>query len=141
MPASGVKVRLKRDWRSVRQGRPGHRFVDHYERSVRSRDRRGNLARVIGFSVALLAFGIGVVLSVIPGPAIPFFLIAGALLAGEFRFAARFMDWLELRLRAIFQWARKHWRRLPRFARLLLALLGTAVSISSAWLLHRWLSD
>ena len=141
MPVPGAKVRLKRNWRSVRQGKPGHRFVDHYERSARTRGRGGTLARVLGLSLAILALAIGVVLSVIPGPAIPFFLVAGALLASEFRFAARFMDGLELRLRAIFAWGLEHWKRLPGFARIVLAILSLAASAGSAWLLYRWLVD
>jgi hypothetical protein len=89
----------------------------------------------------VLALAIGILLAVIPGPAIPFFFVAGALLASEFRFAARFMDWLELRLRAVLGWARRHWRRLPGWARVFLVLAGASASAGSAWLLHRWWSN
>jgi hypothetical protein len=41
MPAAGLKVQLQRNWRAVRQGQPGRRFLDHYERSVRARSRGG----------------------------------------------------------------------------------------------------
>lgn len=140
MPAAGVKVQLKRNWRSVRQGRPGHRFVDHYDRAVRARSRSGTVVRVVGIGLAVLALAIGVLLAVIPGPAIPFFLVAGALLASEFRPVARLMDWWEVRLRALASWGRKHWERLPTAGRVALTIAGAAASAGSAWLLYHWLS-
>ena len=129
--------RFREHWREIKRGRPGHRFQARYANS-RQRKRQARVAHRIIFLVAgLLAFAIGGLLAVFPGPAIPFFFLGGALLATESRVMARVMDWSELRLRAVAAWARKHWRRLPGFARIVLIILGACCSAASGYLAFR----
>jgi len=136
MPAVGIKERLKRNWKQVRASRPGHRFQDQFERA-HAAGRGSTPARVLRISIALLALTIAGVLSVIPGPAIPFFFVAGALLASESRLIARFMDWIEVKVRAVFDWVHRHWRRLSLVPRVALVILAAGLSMSSAVLLYR----
>jgi hypothetical protein len=70
--------------------------------------------RFLRLLVALGSIVVGIVLTVIPGPAILFFLIAGSLLSTESLFVARWLDWSELKLRAGWSWSQRHWRKLSR---------------------------
>lgn len=92
---------------------------------------------MLRISIALLALTIAGVLSVIPGPAIIFFFVAGALLASESRLIARLMDWIEVKVRVIFDWAHRHWRRLSLVPRIVLMLVATSASVGSALFFYR----
>src|SRR5688572_13358785 len=93
--ASATK-NMKRTLREVKHARPGHRFQEYHDRTKRSNSKGSPLARAVRISLAMVAFTLGAVLVVIPGPAIPFFFLAAALLATESRLVARFMDWSEV---------------------------------------------
>ncbi|MES2691949.1 MAG: hypothetical protein V4773_00660 [Verrucomicrobiota bacterium] len=128
-------------WRGLKHGRPGHRFQDHYERSRREEKKSGHawlrIAIFIGGAVCLV---IGGVLTVIPGPAIPFFFLAGGLFATESRIIARGMDWAEVRSRKMAAWAKKHWKRLPKAARVVLTVIGAACSAGLTYLTYRMMA-
>jgi hypothetical protein len=47
---------------------------------------------------------------------------------------ARFMDWCEVQLRKIVAWAKRHWRRLPTAARVILIICGACCSAATAYL-------
>ena len=96
---------LKQHLQDLQRGRPGHRFQDHYEHEKHGAGGRGSSGRVWRLALGIAAVVIGVVLCVIPGPGLPFIFIGGGLLAAESRVAARVMDWLELRVRAVWRWA------------------------------------
>jgi hypothetical protein len=123
----------------VRDARPGHRFQEFHDRTKRAGQRGNPIWRVLRISLAMVAFTIGVVLVVIPGPAIPFFFVAAALLATESKVVAKGMDWLELRLRVIWDWGQKHWRRLPKVARVVLLVLMAGMSATGAFLTYRFI--
>ena len=102
--------RLKALWKRVRKLPPGKRFQSiHREQRNRSR-----AAKAAFFGIALLSFAGGVVLMFIPGPAVLFFALAGALLATQSRWVARRLDQGEVwSRRAVASW-RKWWRRRRR---------------------------
>ena len=91
------------------------------------------LMRIARFVVAAFAIAVGVVLAFLPGPAVLFFLLAGGLLASEWLWVARFLDWLELRLRELGEFGRRIWRRLPTLARAAVVVLGVGLSAASTW--------
>jgi hypothetical protein len=125
---------LRAHWRDLKRGRPGHRFQDRYERA-RKTTRQSGRARRIGLAAGgIVCVLIGLVLSVIPGPAIPFFLLGGAMLATESRRIARFMDWSEVRLRKLAAWAKRRWRKFPTVARVLLIIIGAGGLGATAYL-------
>jgi hypothetical protein len=97
---------LKHNWR----GRPGHRFQARFDR--RTRKDASVLAHAVNITLALASFAVGVVLVVLPGPAILFFFISATLLATESRVIAALLDRLELKLRAGFGWSRRAWAKL-----------------------------
>lgn len=108
------------------QGRPGHRFQDRYERAQKQKSGSG-LRRIVNLSLAAVAFVVGVILLVIPGPGLPIIVVGGALLASESRWAARSMDWAELKLRALAKRARKWWKHLSTPA--MVSVVGAAACV------------
>jgi hypothetical protein len=129
---------LRQRWHALTGGSPGRRFEDRYEaaRAVRlSGGWKQRLGRALRFVIAVFAFGVGLVLAVMPGPAILFFLLSGSLLAMESRGLARILDRIEVRLRALWQWSRKVWSKLPVWGRVglmvLLAVAGAAGTYAS----------
>lgn len=118
--------RLKRQWAALQRARPGRRFEERYEAAQRKENRASFLARVVRFTIATAALAVGVVLVFIPGPAVLFFAIAGALLASESRGVARFLDWSEVKIRAVLRWAQRTWKRLPMVGKVAVAIMGAA---------------
>lgn len=128
-------------WRDLQRGRPGHRFQDRYERAKRERRKGGNpWQRIVTLTAGIVCLAIGVVLAVIPGPAIPFFFLAGGLFGTESRLIARLMDWIEVRARKFAAWARRHWRPLPRAAKVALMVVGACCSAGMAYLSYRMMT-
>ena len=124
-------------WRELRRGKPGRRFQARYENARRAKQGSGTMQRVLLIAVAVVLLVIGGFLAVFPGPAIPFFLLAGGLLATESRLIARFMDWCEVQLRRFLTWGKRHWRRLPKAARIGLLVMGAACSTTVAYMSYR----
>jgi len=127
----------KQRWLALTDGTPGRRFEDRYvaaRKARRSGDWGHRLTRLLGLAVALVSFGIGVILAFIPGPAIVFFLLTGSLLAAESRSLARLMDWGEVRLRAMGRWGRRHWRQMPAAGRVGIVVFLISLTAASAYL-------
>ncbi len=128
---------LRGHWEALKRGKPGHRFQSRYERARRSEHKAGAVQRIAMLVGGIVCLVIGALLVVFPGPALPFFFLAGGLMATESRMIARFMDWSELRLRKVASWGKRHWRRLPAAARVILAILGFCCSGATAYLSYR----
>lgn len=98
--------KIKQEFREVRAGVPGCRFLDHYQRTRRKEGARGSSWRTAGYVAAgLVLIVCGLLLSLPPG--VPGFLlwIPGlALLAARFKGLAMLLDRLEA-------WGRRTWRR------------------------------
>ena len=139
--AATMPVSVRKYWRELQQGRPGHRFQSRYERTRRAEHRSGAGLRILLVVLAFVLIAIGVILLVIPGPGIPFLLLGGGLLATESQSVARFMDWCEVRGRRVAAWGARHWKRLPVPARVVLMFLGTCCSAATAYVAYRVVSD
>lgn len=138
MTTPGFADSVRTYWRDLKRGQPGHRFQDRYERAKRERRKGGNhWRRIVMFTAGIVCLAIGVVLSVIPGPAIPFFFLAGGLFGTESRLIARFMDWIEVRARKLAAWAKRHWHPLPRTAKIVLMIVGACCSAGMAYLSYK----
>jgi hypothetical protein len=120
-----------RRWRSLAAGTPGRRFRDRYHRNRRSRHQHwaGRLVRWVAAAVLLV---VGLILTVIPGPAIPLLLLAGALLATDSLWLSKALDRLEVVARKFLRPVARFWLRLPVYGRILLALLTTTISIATS---------
>jgi hypothetical protein len=101
-----VLDRLKATWKRLRELAPGERFQTLH----REHGDKSPAAKAALFAFAFAAFAAGLVLVFIPGPAILFFAVAGALLAAQSRWVARRLDAGEV-------WGRKLVRSFRRRAR------------------------
>lgn len=136
--AAIMQFHFREHWRELRRGRPGRRFQARYERAHEQK-RAGMGERIVLAAVAVVFLAIGIFLSVVPGPALPFFFLAGGLLATESLWVARFMDWSEVKLRVIVAWLKRVWRRLPVAGRIALSVFGTCCSAATAYLGYKLL--
>ena len=135
--AATLSFHLRKHWRELQRGRPGHRFQARYERARQAQHRSGVATRIVLIALALGSLAIGAVLSVIPGPAIPFFFLGGGLLAGESRPIARFMDGCEVVGRRLVAWGKRQWKRLPLAGRIVVLMIGGCCSMATAYLSYR----
>jgi hypothetical protein len=110
---------LRSEWRILRRAAPGRRFQESYAASRRHPDHGTFVRRAVRVGLAVIAMAIGVVLIFLPGPAVLFFAITGALLATESLTVARMLDWVELRLRAVAHWLVRRWRAMSGLQRVL----------------------
>lgn len=123
--------RLKQAWGEFKRSRPGRRFQELYERRRRSRHAGAKRAFFIAGGLLTVAAGV----TSFPVPFVPseLLIIAGlGIFAQGAGRAARILDWVELRLRGPLLWVWEFWSPLPRWGKVLLGALWTAL-ISMAW--------
>jgi hypothetical protein len=102
-----VLGRLQALWKRVRKLPPGVRFQSIH----REQRNRSPAVKAALFGIALLSFAGGLVLLFIPGPAVLFFALAGALLATQSIWVARRLDqgevWGRKAVASVRRWRRK----------------------------------
>lgn len=131
---------LKREWSALKRGRPGHRFQTRFESAKKARktaDLAHQAGRLVRLVMALAMIAIGVVLVFIPGPAILFFFVGGGLLASESRLIARFLDWSEVRGRALWNWSKRHWKALPGWGKVVVPVTAMCFVLAGSFFVLR----
>ena len=119
---------FREHWRELKAGRPGSRFQECYAHARQQHGRCGLAQRIMLILVATIFLAIALVLTLAPGPAFVFFILAGALLATESLVVARFMDACEVKVRRIGAWGNRLWRRLTRAAQVaVITLVGCGI--------------
>jgi len=95
--AAQLLINLKKTWRELKRGEPGHRFQSRYERRASSGGAR-KWALIAAGAVLML---LGIIFLPLPGPGL-LIIAAGALLVAEESLsAARALDWLEQQARRV----------------------------------------
>lgn len=116
---------LRTDLRLLRDDEPGQRFVRRYDRH-RGSSRAGRITRaILGFILAVA----GVLMLVLPGPAIVVIPLGLAMVGGEVEFGARFLDRAELWLRRHGRTLRERWHRSRH--KTLIAVIGAIVALAA----------
>lgn len=105
--------RLKTLWKKIRKLPPGERFQSIH----RDQKNQSRVVKAALLGIALLSFAGGVVLMFIPGPAVLFFALTGALLATQSLWVARQLDHGEVWGRSTAASWRRWWRRRQRAGR------------------------
>ena len=98
---------IKALWTRLARLEPGRRF-ETFHREQRSKPAA---VKVAFFVAAFACLAAGVVFALIPGPAILFFALGGALLATQSLWVARWLDRGEARVRSTLASVRDWWRR------------------------------
>ncbi|WP_028080390.1 hypothetical protein [Solimonas soli] len=91
---------LRDSWRFLRSAPAGERFSRYHAR--RREGRRHAWAGALRLAGGVLTVALGIVLMPAPGPGTLIAAAGAALIAGESRGFAAFLDRLELRLRVLF---------------------------------------
>jgi hypothetical protein len=128
---------LSKKFHLFHEGTPGRRFRDQYQRNHRSKAAKSLFKKILRWIGAVAAFSVGVVLSVIPGPAIPFFLLAGGLLATDWLWMAKLLDWIEVRARRLWAHLHKYWQTLSLPGRIFFILLGGCFSALTTYTFYQ----
>jgi hypothetical protein len=102
-----VLGRLETLWKRLRKLPPGERFQSIH----REQRNRSPAVKAALFGIALVSFAGGLVLMFIPGPAVLFFALAGALLATQSLWVARRLDqgevWGRRAIASVRRWRRR----------------------------------
>ncbi len=123
---------IKRAWRQLKRGKPGRRFCDQYEAHQKS--RRPAWVRPVWIAAGTALLALGIIALPAPGPGFLVIGLGGAMIARESRVAAGALDWIELRLRDAWAWAKDAWARSPWPVKLLTILLGAAMAVAAGGL-------
>jgi hypothetical protein len=97
---------MKKALQRLKKHEPGERFGAFY----REQKDKPFWVKVAFFGLAFVSFAVGVVLAFIPGPAVLFFALTGALLSTQSRFVARTLDKTEVWARKAFASVRAWWK-------------------------------
>lgn len=133
--------RVKQHWTRLMRGSPGRRFVERYKRAHRPRGRAGLAWRILRFGGGLVLLVFGLVEIVLPGPAVLFLFLGGALLATESYAVARLMDGSELLARGVWRRWRVFWRGRTRRTRTLVTAFLAGGGLATSYVLYQALAD
>ena len=115
----------------LRDGEPGSRFQDHYKK--RQEERRSPLRRWLFLGGGTMIILAGIFFLPAPGPGFLIIFLGGGLVAQESLIAARALDWTEVRLRAVADWALRIWHRSSTLVRTLIVIVALAVAGAAAY--------
>jgi hypothetical protein len=93
------------------QGPSGQRFQDRYWRHREKRHHRPMAVRIALLTLGAVLAVLGFLMLILPGPGILCLALAGGLFASESLRIARFLDWIDARLRAAWKRVRERWGR------------------------------
>jgi uncharacterized protein (TIGR02611 family) len=117
---------LKQYWQELKRGTPGKRFQQQYKKRHQSGGNPWRKALFLGGGALVIVAGIFFLPA--PGPGWAIIFIGGGLLAQESKHAAKTLDWVELRLRAVVDWALSVWKRASTPLRAGIVALGLVVA-------------
>lgn len=127
---------MKQAWREFTESTPGERFKERYRR--RRQSEQGHIIwRIFLITLgAIVALG-SLILAPLPGPGWGTVFVGLMILAGEVLPAARFLDWLEVRLRKFVPFVQRVWRAsaLGKVVVVLVAALCVAAVVEAVYLL------
>lgn len=129
---------MRQSWQDFESSRPGRRFRNRYDRRQRQSRSRLSPSRLLyvigGFLLVVASLFLG------PAPGFGFgtAFIGLGLLASEFQFIARFLDWAEVRLRSLGRELRDIWRTLPLALQAVVVLVAAILTVALLYGLY-WL--
>ncbi len=122
-----VSNQIERGLSEFRRYPPGERFQARFHR--REGRRSGPTMRLLLMTGGILLALVGVLMLAMPGPGLLAFLIGVSVVAQESLTAARMLDWLELRIRAVGCRMLSRWQKSSQGARLMAVLSALAVLV------------
>ena len=132
--AAAVIEGIKSRWHSLKEGEPGKRFCQEYERRNRERGGKRNILMLAAGAIVLAA---GIFFLPAPGPGILIVALGGGMIAQESRFAARMLDKTELLGRSVVTWALGVWKKAPLAGKIAIVVVSAAVTAAAVFLAYR----
>ena len=130
-------ARMKQSWQDFEESKPGSRFRDRYYKRQQNRRSRLSPSRLLYVVGGLLLVVASLFLGPAPGFGFGTAFIGLALLASEFRFMARLLDWSEVRLRRLGRELRDVWRTLPLVFRAVIVLVALILVVALLYGLYK----
>ncbi|CAN5873310.1 hypothetical protein BH23ACT11_BH23ACT11_31150 [soil metagenome] len=115
--------------KEFRSSEPGNRFKQRYRRRQESESGWTDPRRLFNVIVGVILVVGSAFFGWAPGPGMLTFFIGLAMIGGEFRFAAHFLDWAEIRSRKAWRIITKLWHSSAGGKALVLASALITVSI------------
>lgn len=106
----GMLKRVKEYWTELKRGVPGSRFEEQHD--DHRRGAQGKVGRTLRVIAGVILIPAGMFFLAVPGPGLLIMGLGAILLAREFRFAAKLLDRLELRVRPLVKRLQRLWRKL-----------------------------
>jgi Flp pilus assembly protein TadB len=98
---------LAKDWKKLRSGTPGSRFIEFYRARAARRAEGWPLERVVILALGVALFVGGLAIGWLPGPGGFVAVIGAALLGAESRRISKVLDYVEARLRDAWRFFRR----------------------------------
>ncbi len=92
---------MKRDWKLLKEGEPGHRFQDRYHRRRKREKSNSGYKRFFIIAFGLIIIGIGIIFLFIPGSGWVIIIVGTGFIAGESLTLAKILDVGELMIRKL----------------------------------------
>lgn len=121
---------LRKHWRQFKEDEPGQRFRDRYERNQQEARGWFDIRRLTNVVVGSLLVIVSVFFGWAPGPGMLTLFIGLGMVAGEFRPAALFLDWAEVRIRKLWRIAETIWAGSSPGERALIVLVIVACVVA-----------
>jgi len=125
--------KMRSNWKSFKESRPGHRFQERYKRRQQESGGPFDPSRVLYIAVGLVLVVGSAIFGILPGPGTLTFFIGLGMIAGEFKPVARLLDWADVKGRQFLSWFRGVWRDSTPAQRVLVVL---AISLLALALLY-----
>ena len=103
--------RVRASWDRFKRSGPGRRFKDRYDHRQQSGRNGFDLGTLLYVSGGIAVMLAGLFFVPAPGPGWLIFFLGLGLLAGEFLYVARFLDWGAVKSRGLARWAAGPWKR------------------------------
>src|SRR5688500_8188394 len=116
---------IKKYWRGLKAGQPGKRFQQQYKKQHATGTTPWHKVLFLGGGVLIMLAGIFFLPA--PGPGWVIIFIGAGMVAQDSERAAKILDWCELRIRDVVDWAQKVWKQSPTWARVLYVLITLAI--------------
>ena len=124
---------IKKQWREFKAARPGRRFEERYWRRKKESDGKIGLGKAAYIALGLACVCVGLILLPAPGPGLLVVAFGLGLLGGEFLFSARWLDWAEPKVRSVFAYGKKLWRRTSPGFRIVIVLVAAAAAMAVSY--------
>lgn len=101
---------MKKNWEHFKESEPGDRFKERYEHRQEGERGWADPRRLFNVIVGTVRVVGSAFFGWAPGPGMLTFVIGLGMIAGEFRFAAHFLDWSEIHGRGFWDFVVATWR-------------------------------